>query len=56
MGGTRESRADSGVSCNGQNGTQVPSGTKPKPQVHNNAGPMPKEDRSTGVMNSNKTR
>jgi hypothetical protein len=57
MGGTRESRADSGVSCNGNNGTQVPSANpKPKPQVHNNSGPMPKEDPSTRVMNSNKTR
>lgn len=56
MGGTRESRADSGVSCNGNNGPHVQAGSRPKPQVHNNAGPMPKEDRSTSVMNSNRTR
>jgi hypothetical protein len=53
MGGTRESRADSGVSCNGHNGPQV---QKPKPKVHNNAGPMPKEAVSTSVMDKDKTR
>jgi hypothetical protein len=54
MGGTRESRADSGVSVNGTNAPQMTS--KPKPKVHNNAGPMPKEESSTSLMNQGKTR
>lgn len=54
MGGTRESRADSGVSVNGNNASQI--NPKPKPKVHNNAGPMPKEEVSTSLMNKDRTR
>ena len=53
MGNTRESRADSGVSVNGGNAPQM---TRPKPKVHNDGGPMPKEDVSTYVMNKDRTR
>jgi hypothetical protein len=54
MGNTRESRADSGVSVNGNNAPQI--NPKPKPKVHNNAGPMPKEEVSTSLMNKDRTR
>ena len=54
MGGTRESRADSGVSCNGNTVTQVPK--QPKPKVHNDGEKMPKEKSSTSVMNADKIR
>jgi len=53
MGGTRESRADSGVSVNGNNAPQV---SRPKPKVHNDGAKMPKEDVSTSVMNEKRTR
>jgi hypothetical protein len=53
MGGTRESRADSGVSCPGNNGPQM---QKPKPKVHNNAGPMSTDPVSTSLMDKDRTR
>ena len=53
MGNTRESRADSGVSVNGGHAPQM---ARPKPKVHNDSGPMPKEEVSTSVMNKDRSR
>lgn len=58
MGATRENRADSGVSCNGQQPAPAPKGSKPqpKPVVHQNGGKMPQETPSTKMINGEKYR
>jgi len=55
MGATRENRADSGVSCPGttdQPRSNKAATPKPKPVIHHNKEPMPKEDVSTKVTKS----
>jgi hypothetical protein len=37
-------------------GMRAPRISRPRPQVHNNAGLRPRDERSAAVMNSNKTR